>query len=122
MSPQLFDQPRVFGARAVHLPVSDDDGAAHCPTSRFRGRDSIPAGLSIGGNCLRQFSADITSSPAGKKRGFCRLRLQRGAFGALASLGGSLYDFCKLGRRGTGGALAFAFYHHPDYRLGTRSA
>jgi hypothetical protein len=29
MSPQLLDQPRVFGARAVHLPVSDDDGAAH---------------------------------------------------------------------------------------------
>src|ERR1700730_8971663 len=41
LRPQLLDQPRVIGARSMHFPVSDDDGAAHCPTSRFRGRAMI---------------------------------------------------------------------------------
>jgi len=39
LSKHAFDQPRVFGAGAVHLPVSGDNGAAHGQRSK-KGRGS----------------------------------------------------------------------------------
>ena len=52
-------------------------------------------------------------------RSLCRLRMWGAPSALWPLIGGSLYYFSKLGRRRTGGALAFAFNHHTDDGLRT---
>ena len=44
---QLLDEPRVLGARAVHLPVAGDDGAAHGPAY-----DGLEAAYGVKGRAM----------------------------------------------------------------------